>query len=138
MNAVVAVQEAFDVNIRTFVISVGNDVGVDHLRQLANVGQGFPADDPTDRFYVATAPATLAAALRTILGEVQTCTFVLDGDVDPDRAATASVTLDGTALGYGDPNGWQLNGTNQIELLGTACDLLKTGAHSVDIRFPCQ
>ena len=137
MNALSGAQAAFVAGIRTFVISVGNEVGVDHLRELANTGQGYPTTDLTNRFYVATAPATLAAALREILLDVKSCTFTLDGDVDPSRASTAHITIDGTPVPYGDANGWRLNGTNQIELLGTSCELIKMGAHSLDVTFPC-
>jgi hypothetical protein len=137
MDALNAALAAYVAGIRTFVISVGDEVGVDHLRELANTGQGFPATDPTNRFYVANAPATLAAALREILLDVKNCTFTLDGNVDPSRASTAVITIDGTPVPHGDANGWRLNGTNQIELLGTSCELIKMGAHSLNVTFPC-
>jgi len=137
MNALSAAQAAFVADIRTFVISVGNEVGVDHLRELANTGQGYPTTDLTNRFYVATAPATLAAALREILLTIENYTFTLDSNVDPSRASTGLVTLDGTPVTYGDANGWRLNGTNQVELLGTSCNRVKMGTPSLDILFPC-
>jgi len=137
MNSVAAVQAAFDANIRTFVVSVGDDVSATHLRELANIGQGFPANDPMDRFYVATDPAALAAALRAIFTEVRSCTFMVQGTIDTDRAGSGVVTIDGMQITYGDANGWRANGPTEIEILGTACDTIKMGDHVVDVRFPC-
>jgi hypothetical protein len=137
MNSVNAVQAAFDANIRTFVVSVGDDVGLDHLRQLANIGQGFPAMDPMDRFYVATNPAALADALKQIFTDVRSCTFMVDGRINPNRAGTGVVTIDGMPITFEDPNGWRVNSETEIEILGTACDTIKMGDHNVEIRFPC-
>jgi hypothetical protein len=90
-----------------------------------------------DRFYVATDPAALAAALRAIFTEVRSCTFMVQGTIDTDRAGSGVVTIDGMQITYGDANGWRANGPTEIEILGTACDTIKMGDHVVDVRFPC-
>lgn len=64
-----AVQHAFKAQITTFVISVGNQVGQDHLRDVANVGQGLAVDvDNMNRFYLGGAchgqPARLFPCIR--------------------------------------------------------------------------
>jgi hypothetical protein len=137
MNSVNAVQAAFDAEIRTYVISVGDDVGLDHLRELANIGQGFPANDPMDRFYLATDPTALAAALRAIFTDVRSCAVMVDGMIDASKAGTGSVTIDGMPITFDDPNGWRVNSPTEIELVGTACELIKMGQHEVNISFPC-
>ena len=137
MNSVAAVQAAFDAQIRTFVVSVGDDVGVTHLRELANIGQGFPANDPMDRFYVATDPTALAAALRSIFTDVRSCTVMVDGEIDVDKAGTGTVTIDGMSIPFGDANGWRVNSPTEIEILGTACESIKMGDHNIEIAFPC-
>lgn len=132
-----AVTAAKNAGINTYVISVGNDVGEDHLRELANVGQGEPIDDPTDRFHVATDTAGLVEALREIIIGVRPCEFELEGTVDPERAADGIVVIDGQELAYGDPNGWTLVSETKIALQGSGCDLIREGATQINIDFPC-
>jgi hypothetical protein len=136
MRSVEEVQAAFDLGVTTYVISVGNDVGEQHLRELANLGQGFPMDDATDRFYRANDAASLAQAFEDIVNGVRDCVFTLDGMVK-GTGSDGSVTVDGAALPFGDPNGWRLNDPSTVELTGKACDLVKMGDHEVDISFPC-
>jgi hypothetical protein len=136
MRSVEAVQAAFDLGVTTYVISVGDDVGEQHLRELANLGQGFPADDPMDRFYRANDAASLAQAFEDIVNGVRDCVFTLDGMVT-GTGDDGSVTVDGTTLTFGDPNGWRLNDPTTVELTGTACELVRMGDHQIDISFPC-
>jgi hypothetical protein len=136
-RSVAAITAAFDAGITTYVISVGDDVGEDHLRELANIGQGFPADDTTNRFYNAADSASLAQAFEDIVNGVRSCTFALDGMVTGD-GAEGTVTVDGTVLVQNDLNGWRLNGPSEVEILGTTCETLKSGEHSIDVRFPCD
>jgi hypothetical protein len=135
-RSVAAVEAAFTAGVTTFVISVGDQVGEDHLRELANLGQGFPADDDMDRFYRADDAASLAQAFEDIVNGVRGCIFTLDGIVTGD-GHEGTVTVDGTAVTQNDPNGWRLNNPSEVELLGTTCELVKTGDHAIDVSFPC-
>lgn len=136
LRSVTEVGNAFDQGITVFVISVGDQVGEAHLRELANVGQGFPANDMTERFYRANDAAQLEQAFEDIVTGVRACIVALDGTVS-GTGADGTVTLDGTPLVKDDPNGWRLNGPSEVELLGSSCELLKSGDHSIDISFPC-
>lgn len=135
-RSIEAVEAAFAAGVTTFVISVGDEVGEDHLRELANLGQGFPADDATERFYRAADAVSLAQAFEDIVNGVRSCTFMLDGMVTGD-GSDGTVTVDGAPVTKDDPNGWRLNGPSEVELLGTACELVRTGEHSIDVSFPC-
>jgi hypothetical protein len=135
-RSVAAIGAAFEAGVTTFVISVGDEVGEDHLRELANLGQGFPADDDVDRFYRAEDATSLAQAFEDIVNGVRSCIFSLDGMVTGD-GHEGTVTIDGTAVVQNDPNGWRLNGPSEVELLGTACELVKAGDHTIDVSFPC-
>jgi hypothetical protein len=135
--SVAAVTAAKMAGITTYVVSVGEDVGEEHLRQIANLGQGFPIDDPMDRFYVATDVEALKMALREIIIGVRPCEFMLDGTVDVDKASDGVVIIDNMSLMYDDPNGWVLTSPTSIKLQGTACDLIREGATQVNIDFPC-
>jgi len=137
--SVTAVQNAFKKQISTFVISVGDDVGQDHLRAVANAGQGLAVDvDATNRFYLANNQAELATAFDTIVSGVRSCVFSLNGTVEASRADTGTVTLDGKFLIYMNNDGWRMNTPSEVELLGAACAALKkSGDHDLKIDFPC-
>ncbi|HEY0469213.1 MAG TPA: vWA domain-containing protein [Polyangiaceae bacterium] len=137
--SVSAVQNAFQKQISTFVISVGDEIGKDHLRAVANAGQGLAVDvDATDRFYLANDQADLATAFDTIVGGVRSCVFTLNGTVEDSRAGTGDVFLDGKRLLYMDKDGWRLTAPSVLELQGAACATIKTsGGHDLKIDFPC-
>ncbi len=125
--------------ISTFVISVGSDIALAHLNDVANAGQGFPIDDPTDRFFVVNDQAALTAAFQTIIGGVRDCTLSLNGRIDPAQAATGTVTLDGVPLPMDPVNGWTAGPDGMTIIMnGTACDAVKANAMFVTAKFPCQ
>ena len=136
--SVTSVQNAFKDHITTFVISVGNEVGEDHLRSVANAGQGMAVGvDKTNRFYRANSQADLAMAFDTIVGGVRSCVLALNGMVAEASAGSGTVILDGMPLTYNDANGWRLNSPTMLELQGTACSTIKNGDHALKIDFPC-
>lgn len=136
-----AVKAAFDKNITTFVLSVGDDVGADHLQDLANAGAGKPIDDGNPNndaaFIVATNPDELVTAFDSVLSQVvKSCTFNLDGDILPGRQASGDVRLDGMQLDFGDD--WDVVDSNTIELVGGACDTYLGDPDAViSAEFPC-
>lgn len=132
-----AVEAAFAGGVTTFVVAVGNELGEPHLRELANLGQGFPAADAVDRSYRALDGSALAGAFRAISVRARSCEFELRGVVQPGAAHLGTVLLDGSSLGYEDPDGWVLEGPSQLNLQGAACEAVRNGASSIDIRFPC-
>jgi hypothetical protein len=132
-DSVKAVQDAFAQGIKTFVISVGAEVSDAHLQDVANAGVGMNGAP----FYKALDPQALVQAFDTIINGVRSCTLKLDGTVDQAGAASGKVSLDGMPLGYEDPNGWRLAAADEIELLGTACETIKQGDHSLLVEFPC-
>lgn len=139
-RTVTAVKAAYQESITTFVISVGDEVGADHLQQVANVGSGKPRDETTApaRYFVADDVAALEQAFRDIIDEVRSCTFELDGQVAPSDANQGVVTLDGETLVLdAGERGWRLASPTTIELLGTACTDVLEGAPVLGVRFPC-
>ncbi|WP_236519165.1 vWA domain-containing protein [Sandaracinus amylolyticus] len=135
-ESLAAVQAAYGRDIRTFVISVGEDVGEDHLQEIANAGIGNAPDaTPPAEFWVATDTAGLRAALETIVGSVVSCELTLEGEIDPDRACDGEVRLGGDPLTCGTD--WRAVDENTIELLGAACDRLQSGGEALTASFPC-
>jgi hypothetical protein len=132
-----AVQAAFAAGIQVFILSVGPDIAVNHLRRMANAGQGFPLDDTTeDRFFQALDPAQLVTAFEEIVGGIRSCDITVDGTVDLDRADEGTVVLNGTELAYG--TAWTMADEHTIRLLADACDTFLS-ANSVELtaEFPC-
>ncbi len=131
-----AVAAAFSAGIKTFVLSVGDDVGIAHLRRLANAGAGQALDTGTAQPYVANDPAELVDAFTEIITGTRSCTFTIDGVVDLDEADQATVELNGEGLTYGID--WTMVDESTLELLGSACDTL-LGDLDVELlaSFPC-
>lgn len=133
-ESVGAARSAFLAGIRTYVISVGPEVTQSHLQDLANAGAGLMGGTQNAAFYRALSPQELVSAFDQIIGDVRSCTFTLDGEVDPNRSQDGKVTLDGRELG---PQEWSLTGTSTIEILGSACEELLSGTHVVRADFAC-
>jgi hypothetical protein len=137
-EAIKAAQDAYAKGIETYIISVGDQVSLGHLQDMANAGKGVPVGgSQNEPYYQALDQQALYDAFQTIINGVRSCVLKLNGTVDPANASKGQVTLDGKPLGYEDPDGWKLNNPSEIELLGTACDAIKEGDHSLTINFPC-
>jgi hypothetical protein len=137
-EAIAAAEAAFGQGIPTYIVSVGSDVSVGHMQDMANAGAGKPvggADNAT--YYQALDPAALIAAFDEIINGVRSCVFTLNGSVSAENASQGTVVLDGEVLGYDDPDGWKLNNPGEIELTGAACDLIQEGNHELSVTFPC-
>jgi hypothetical protein len=135
--AIDAAKDAFGKGIQTFYISVGSEVSASHAQQMANAGQGFdPLGTKNAKYYVASDAASMKAAFDAIIYGVRSCTFKLNAKVlDPTKG---NVTLDGAKLTYNDGNGWKLSADGtEVELLGTSCEKIKSGDHSVSAQFAC-
>lgn len=137
VEAVLATQNAFDLGLRTFVVSVGNDVSDAHLQEMANAGAGKdPANmvDP-EPFYQALDPQQLVDAFTQIIADFITCEFTLDGEILGDPCE-GTVLLDGSPIECGAE--WGATSPTTIELLGATCDLIKDGEeHTIEVVFPC-
>ncbi len=136
-ESVDATEAAFAMGISTYVISVGDDVGADHLQDVANAGLGRSGSDPDAPYFVATDVSMLNDALATIVGGVVDCRLTLSGSIDPSLACSGEVRLGGEVIPCDDPNGWRAIDATTIELTGDACDDLQAGA-TLTARFPCD
>jgi hypothetical protein len=134
-RSVAAVTAAYADGIATHVISVGDEVTASHLKELAVAGAG---GDPSAEAYTALDTAGLVQAFDQIIGSVRTCDFTLQGTVDADDAPRGTVLLDGTALVYGDPNGWVMPDESTVRLQGQACETVQADASGVSMSFPCD
>lgn len=136
-EALAAAQNAYAMGIKTYILSVGTEVGEDHLQEMANAGVGLDPQDPMKApFWVALDAQDLADAFDQIVGGFVSCTLELDGIVDLDDFCEGTVLLDGVPLEC--PVDWELIDEQHIEILGEACDILQDGdAHTLEANFPC-
>ncbi len=135
--SIAAAQRAFDAGIRVYVVSVGDDVGAEHLQDMANAGSGL-AVGGTDNaeYFVALDAQDLISAFDTIVGGVSGCVFTINGEVDPAKATSGHVSLDGTELEFGSE--WNMVDGRSFEVFGAACEKIKDGQlHHVAAVFPC-
>jgi hypothetical protein len=137
-EAIAAAQNAFSMDIQTFVIAVGDEVGAPHLQEMANVGVGKMPDDPMPApYYEALDAAELVAAFEEIIGTFISCELTIDGMVDVEQACEGTVLLDGMVLECGTD--WDVPDEDTLLILGEACDLLKDGDnHTVEASWPCD
>lgn len=138
-ESLAAAQATFAAGIGMFVISVGSDVGEDHLQDMANAGAGLPVGGAENaQFWQALDAAGLADAFDTIINGVRSCILTVNGEIDPAKACEGVVTIDGVEIPCNDPNGWVLNSPTEIELQGEACETIQNGDHVVEATFPCD
>jgi hypothetical protein len=112
-----------------------------HLDQVAQRG-GAVSGASIDGF----SPQNLADAFQTIIDGVRSCVIDLDGEITEGKEDTGTVRLDVDPsdavdfqeIGYNDPDGWVVRSPSQIELVGGACETIKSGQHELDIKFPCD
>lgn len=138
--SVAAVTRAYERDIKTFVISVGEgSVPLAHLQDVANAGMGVPDGGADAPYYEAANADMLREALEAITGGILSCTIRLDGRIDPATACNGTVRVNGTPVPCDDPNGWRPVDESHIELVGEACDRVSSLAGvTIDASFPCD
>lgn len=131
------IQRAFNLGVNSFVLSVGEETSDAHLQDVANAGMGTTGAP----FWKANSDQGLKDALATIIGSISSCELVLEGEiVAPDAACEeGEVILNGDYLPCSDENGWRLINSTTIEIVGPACDKLKSSPSAIlSARFPCN
>ncbi len=137
-QALSAAVQAQELGIDVYVISVGDDVGDEHLQQMANAGVGRPIDaaDPAP-YYKALDVDALVSAFDEVVTALVRCDAVIEGVVDLDQACSGRVSLDGEALACGED--FVLTDETTLMLLGDACESLQRGGpHELHATWPCD
>jgi Mg-chelatase subunit ChlD len=137
-EAVAAVTRAFSMGVRTYIISVGEDVSQQHQQDVANAGIGRDASNAAP-FWRAGDDESLRRALTEIIGSQVSCDVALNGRVESGDPCSGRVSLNSVELACDDENGWELADPNHIRLRGRACSDWKTSRNAiVDAQFPCD
>jgi hypothetical protein len=143
-ESVAALERAFDMGIRTYVLSVGSDTRDAHLQDLANAGMGLGSAPavPAPK-WTALDNDGLVDAIEQIVGRAASCQIELDGMItDITQACGGTVELGGRPLQcHADPtgaaSGWHPIDPTHIELLGTDCAQLQQDDTTLTAWFPC-
>jgi len=143
--AVAAASNAFQQGIKLFILGVSSDIERVKVQQLANAGQGKPIDlvwgrDPgaAEPYRASDNAADLSPQIVDILNHVPFCDIRLRRDIDPATADQGEVILDGQKLAFDDPNGWRLDGSRDLEIIGKACDAARAKGRELVLKFQCE
>ena len=111
--------------VRTFVIGIpGSEAFADVLDQLAIAGGVARAESPS--YYRASDADELSATVSQLgLGVALSCTIQL-AEPPPDPALV-NVFFDGQLIPADAVDGWTFSDARTVQLLGSACALLKAG-----------
>jgi hypothetical protein len=135
-RSVDAATMAFEMGIETYVVSVGTEIAMEHLQDVANAGIGNAPTDPDAPFWVATSAAGLHDALTTIVSGVVSCEVELVGEIEPELACLGTVALGADELEC--ETEWRAVDATHIEILGAACDRLRGSTEELTGTFPCN
>ncbi|MBW2278466.1 MAG: VWA domain-containing protein, partial [Deltaproteobacteria bacterium] len=130
--SVASTEAAFSAGYKTYIISVGSDIGMDHLNDMAQAGQGTVDALP----YQALDQEQLVTAFEEIVYGVRDCALELNGDVQTGMVDQCVVTINDEELTYQDD--WQLNNPSEIEILDEWCDTIQHGVVTIDVWCPCD
>jgi hypothetical protein len=124
-GSLLAVAALAQAGVHTFVIGIpGSDVFADVLDQLALAG-GLARSGTPAYYRVSDAEQLLDTVSRLGLGVALSCSIQLAAP-PPDRALV-NVFFDGQLVPADPIDGWSFADAQTVQLLGSSCELLKTG-----------
>jgi hypothetical protein len=132
-HVVATAKEIHDADITVHVINVSTPSEANLQKHLADVAEAGGGN-----VYPGFSPGDLSTAFDEIINGVRSCVIDLSGEIAKGKESTGVITLDGEALELDGADGWQVNTPSQIELLGDACETIKSGGHDLSIKFPCE
>jgi hypothetical protein len=158
-ESIAAAQAAYAAGIGTYAIGVG-EIGLSHLQDLANAGSGLPVQErplPANcedfefnrgsysasggdaTVFNPSDPEQLKADIAGVVGSTRSCVYTMNEEVELDKANLGTVLVNDVVARYEDEDGWRMNSSTEIELLGASCIAVKTTIDpDVFISFPCD
>jgi hypothetical protein len=115
--------------------TAAGQTGMNLLGTYADTGgmTKYYSPDPTDQ-------TALTTQLQSVLAGVKSCTFDLsDFTVDLSLISEASVSVQGQVVPQDATNGWRMDSTTELELVGAACtNWRQPQITTIDFNFPCD
>jgi hypothetical protein len=129
----------YDAGVKVYDVAVSSTLNAQKQQQVANAGVGLDPDAGDAAVYRADDQQTLIDAFTTIITSTRSCSFTMNGTINPGQESRGTLTLNNVPLVFNDPNGWKLTSPSTIELVGNACTTVKTTADAMlSARFPCD
>jgi hypothetical protein len=126
-----AAAKALGITVNVIHIAENNGALWTHVQNVAEAGGG--------NAYQAFDIDALKGAFSSIVNGSRNCIIDLDGSIAEGKESEGSIVLNGEKLELDDPNGWKMNTASQIELLGDACETIKSEDDPMlSIKFPCE
>jgi hypothetical protein len=120
-----AVNALAQAGVRTFVIGIpGSDAYAGVLDQLA-LGGGMARSGSPSYYRVSDAAQLIDTVSRLGLGVALSCSIELEEP--PPEPNLVNVFFDGKLVPADPDNGWTFLDAQTVQLLGSSCELLKTG-----------
>ncbi len=143
--AVAAAQNAYAAGIDFYVLGISNDIAGSNLQQLANAGKGKPINlvwgvdaDAEQPYLAGSSIVGLTTQFADILAKIPFCEVRLQRDVAASELGTAQVTLDGQTIPLSATDGYALKDPRHLEIVGSACSTIKSGAKELSVRISCD
>jgi hypothetical protein len=131
------IKRAYNLGIKSYVLSVGDDVSSAHLQAVANAGVGATGAP----FWKVGDDKGLRDALSAIIGAASSCQLQLEGSLTNATKAcqSGSVMLNSKQLSCNDQDGWRVVNATVIELVGPSCTTYKNNLKAaLNVSFPCD
>jgi hypothetical protein len=82
----------------------------------------------------------MTSALKASAAALRSCTYDLSGgQLDLALASQGAVRIDGVLVPANASNGWRMNSSTELELVGSACTTWRTAAsQTISFDFPCS
>lgn len=137
-GVVAATRDAYAEGVRTFVISVGDDVSQAHMQDVANAGLGLAPGEGDAEFWVGRSPAYLSQALREASELAVGCLGRLSRRIrDMDRACEIVLRVGDGEPTCGDlADGYRFPDDRHVQLHGETCRAMRDGM-PVTLDAPC-
>jgi hypothetical protein len=124
-GSLAAVRALAAAGVRTFVIGIpGSEAFGNLLDQLAVAGGVARAESP--RYYQVADAEALLSTLSTLGQEVALSCRIELAEPPPDPELV-NLFFDGELVPANPVNGWTLSGERSVEVVGAACEMLKSG-----------
>lgn len=141
LRTIGVVSETFrDGHIPVYVVGI-EDLARPELAEVLDemaVAGGRPRGGTGRRYYSVRSSADLEQALTSVTSEIALCGYELTAI--PEREAALHVLVDEVAIAEGDPNGWSWadRDRGELELVGTACERVRSGASITALVDACD
>jgi hypothetical protein len=141
-DTVAAARAAHEAGINVYAISVGIDLSLDHLQDVANAGVGITAAElaagrAPARLYEGDGAFNLSTSFNEVAARLTRCTGTLSEPVAEACDLIVRIgNLEAEPVPCDDPDGFRLLGDRTLQITGESCTLLRSRPQLFVQRVP--